>query len=91
MDANKVLRESVISMMKEEPYDLKPCPFCGENPVIMDRGTFENLKGMDADGKACITIECRKCNLQFYDHTHDEQDYFIRKFLVSQKWNRRAE
>ena len=91
MDVNKVLREAVINMMKEEPYDLKPCPFCGGQPSLMDRGTFEHLKEVGDDGRACITIECKKCNLSFYDHTHDEQDYFIRKFLVSQKWNRRDE
>jgi heterodisulfide reductase subunit B len=91
MDTNKVLREAVINMMETEPLEIKPCPFCGGTPTLMDQKTFEHLKEIGDDGKACITIECHKCQLSFYDHTHDEQDYFIRKFLVTEKWNRRAE
>ena len=91
MDTNKVLREAVINMMETEPLEIKPCPFCGGTPTLMSQDTFEHLKEIGDDGKACITIECHKCQLNFYDHTHDEQDYLIRKFLVIEKWNRRAE
>lgn len=91
MDTNKVLREAVINMMETEPLEIKPCPFCGGKPVLMSKETFEHLKEIGDDGKACIAIDCPKCNLNFYDHHHDEQDYNIRKFLVIEKWNRRAE
>lgn len=91
MDTNKALREAVINMMETEPLEIKPCPFCGGTPTLMDQKTFEHLKEVGDDGKACITIECHKCHLSFYDHNHDEQDYNIRKFLVTEKWNRRAQ
>ena len=90
MDTNKALREAVIRMMETEPLEIKPCPFCGGTPTLMDQKTFEHLKEIGDDGKACIAIDCHKCQLNFYDHTHDEQDYFIRKFLVIEKWNRRV-
>lgn len=89
MDTNKVLRETITNMMKNGTYKIKPCPFCGGKPVLEDRETFEKL---DRSGNgACITVECHKCSLDFYDHTHDEHDYYVRAFLVTEKWNRRAE
>lgn len=90
MDTNKALREAVINMMKSEALEMKPCPFCGSTPELMKEEVFEHLKEIGDDGKACITIECHKCHLSFYDHNHDEQDYNIRKFLVVEKWNRRV-
>ena len=91
MDTNKELREAVFNVMERQEYEVKPCPFCGGKPVVMSEETFEHLKTMSEDGKACITVECKKCQLSFYDHTHDEQNYYVRKFLVSEQWNRRAE
>ena len=88
MDNNK-LREMIIDKMKNGEYELKPCPFCGSQPVLEDREMFEKLD--HNCGGTCITIECHECNLDFYDHTHDEHDYFVRAFLVTEKWNRRAE
>lgn len=91
MDTNKKLREAVIAKMQRGDFEIKPCPFCGGEPTLMSKETFEHLKGVDGDGKACITIECNKCHLDFYEHTHDEQDYYIRTFLITEKWNRRAQ
>ena len=88
MDANNKLREVVIAKMKDGNFELKPCPFCGGQPVLEDRETFERLD--HAGNGACITVECHKCNLDFYEHTHDEHDYYVRAFLVVEKWNRRA-
>jgi hypothetical protein len=56
----------------------------------MNQETFEHLKNVDGDGKACFSLDCPKCNLNFYEHTHDEQDYYIRAFLITEKWNRRV-
>lgn len=89
MDANNILREAVIEMMNSGTYELKPCPFCGSTPTIMSREFFEELD--EENGLACITINCKNCGLDFRDHTHDEHNYFVRAFLVSEKWNRRAE
>ena len=89
MDTNNVLRETIVNKMKNGEYQLKPCPFCGGKPKLEDREQFEEL---DRKGNgACITIECNKCSLDFYEHTHDEHDYYIRAFMIVEKWNRRAE
>ena len=87
MDSNK-LREMIISKMKNGEYELKPCPFCSGQPKLMDKQFFEEL---DSDhGRACITIECKNCDIEMYDHTSDEHDYYVRAFLVADKWNRRV-
>ena len=90
MDTNKILREAVIDLIETEQLAIKPCPFCGGKPEIMDEEMFERLKEVDENNMACITIKCSKCHLAFYDYTN-ERDYFVRKFLVVEKWNRRAE
>lgn len=91
MDANKKLRETVIAKMQSGDFEIKPCPFCGGMATMMDKTFFDELQEESADGKACITINCTKCSLDFRDHTHDEHDYYVRAFLVTEKWNRRAE
>lgn len=83
------LRESIINMMTRNEYKLKPCPFCGNYPSMMSRSFFESLD--EENGSACISISCKHCNLDFRDHTHDEHNYFIRAFLVAEKWNAREE
>ena len=88
MDANKKLREIVIAKMQNGDYKLKPCPFCGGEPVLYDRETFEMLD--EKNGSACITIECNECKMEMYEHTHDEHNYYVRLFMLVDKWNRRA-
>ena len=89
MDVNKKLRETVITKMQSGNFELKPCPFCGGQPKLMNKKLFEELDS--ENGRACITIECEKCELDFHDHTSDEHNYYVRAFLVTEKWNRRAE
>ena len=91
MDTNNKLREVVIAKMQSGNFELKPCPFCGGQPKMMSKQFFDELQEESADNKACIDIECLACNLDFRDHTHDEHDYYVRAFIVSEKWNRRAE
>lgn len=88
MDAIKKLRETVITKMQSGDFEIKPCPFCGGQPKMMSQDFFEALVG--DNGRALISIECPNCDLSLHDHTHDEQDYFIRVFLITEKWNRRA-
>lgn len=88
MDANKKLRETVITKMQSGDFEIKPCPFCGGQPKMMTQEFFEEL--VEDNGHACIAIECPNCNLSLHDHTSDENDYFIRAFIITEKWNRRA-
>lgn len=89
MDTNNKLREVVIAKMQNGEYELKPCPFCGEKPVLYRKEDFDELD--EKNGRACISVDCPKCSLNFYDHTSDEHDYYVRAFYVVEKWNRRAE
>ena len=89
MDANKKLRETVITKMQSGNFELKPCPFCGGQPQMMTQRFFEEL--VEKYGRACIEVECLNCNLSLHDHTSDENDYFVRAFIITEKWNRRAE
>ena len=88
METNNVLREMVIAKMKNGEYELKPCPFCGGKPKLMGEQFFNEL--VAEYGSALIDITCSKCNLQLADHS-DAHDYYVRAFIVSEKWNRRAE
>ncbi len=89
MDINNKLREMVIEKLKDGT-GMMPCPFCGGEPVIMSKEFFDELQDDSDDGEACITIECPKCGLELYDNTLDEHDYYVRAFLVMEKWNRRV-
>lgn len=89
MDVNKKLREAVITKMQSGDFELKPCPFCGGQPKMMSQDFFEGL--VEDNGRACISVDCPNCNLSLHDHTRDENNYFVRAFLITEKWNRRAE
>ena len=89
MDANNALRETIVNMMKNGSYKLKPCPFCGGDAEFDSQTFFE---GLDTEnGRACIGVKCKACNVVLTDHTSDEHDYFVRTFIVAEKWNRRVE
>lgn len=68
---------------------LKPCPFCGKKDglVLPERETYEEL--VRENGKACISLSCRHCNLDMYEHTHSIADYGTRLGLLIAKWNNR--
>lgn len=89
MDINNKLREMIINKMQNGEYELKPCPFCGGQPILQSKEQFEKLQ--NENGVACLAIQCDHCFLDFYEHTHNEHDYYVRAFLIGEKWNRRAE
>lgn len=86
---NDELRKVITTKMANGEYELKPCPFCGRRPTLASKEFFDGLQESSKDGGACITIRCMNCSLDFRDHTYDEHDYYIRAFLVTEKWNRR--
>lgn len=89
MTANETLRNIIIERMQNEDYEIKSCPFCGGNNIhIMSKKFFDEL--VEEHDTACITVECKDCHLTMYDHTLDENDYYIRKLFVTEKWNKRA-
>ena len=65
-----------------------PCPFCGEtNFDVTTKKTFKQL--LKENGRACISIDCRNCKLDMYEHT-DGVPYEKKLDLLKEKWNRRA-
>lgn len=69
---------------------LLPCPFCGgDNLEITNREDF-NMLDRDNNG-AAMCISCNDCNLDFWEHTYNEHDYYKRRVMLVSKWNRRKE
>lgn len=65
-----------------------PCPFCGGmNLEFTDADTYYMLLG--EHGTACISVKCRKCSLELYEHSRDVRDYFKKKAKLVKKWNTR--
>ena len=85
---NNTLREMIIAKMQNGNFELKPCPFCGGEPNVMGKDFFEVLE--TENGRACIDITCNKCRLELRDHTSEEHDYYIREFIIVEKWNTRV-
>ena len=85
---NTTLREMIISKMQTGDYELKPCPFCGGEAEFDSQDFFEDLEA--EHGRACIGVKCEACHVSLLDHTTDEHDYFVRTFIVGEKWNRRV-
>jgi Lar family restriction alleviation protein len=63
----------------EEPVYLKPCPFCGDAPVLGETAGCDHV------------VECRKCGVNMHDDmTWDDEGYDSIKNVIG-KWNSRAE
>lgn len=74
----------------EDVKDIKPCPFCGskENLHITSEDTFKEL--FERYDRATLSIECRKCGLDLYEHKYSGDEYEIKRDILIKKWNRRA-
>lgn len=69
--------------------NFKPCPFCGKNNLeATPKDFYEEL--LEENGRACITVRCKNCKLDMYEHT-DGVTYEEKIDLLIDKWNRRAE
>lgn len=89
MDANERVREMIIKKMKYGNYTIKPCPFCGRTPKIQSKEFFDELQDEDTNGYACLSMHC-ECDTDMYEHTHEEHNYYIRAFMLVEKWNGRV-
>lgn len=69
--------------------EIQPCPFCGSvnNLVITDDDTFYDL--YHENGSATLSIECRKCYVEMYEHDYVGNDYDHKAKILIEKWNRR--
>lgn len=65
----------------------KPCPLCGKLDRLdfTQQDTYERLR--DTHGSACVTVECRRCNLELRDHTSEISEYEDRMVLLRNNWN----
>ena len=66
----------------------KPCPFCGGKALdVMTKEFYSEL--MDENGRACVSMRCKACALDMYEHT-DGVTYEEKLDLLKAKWNRRT-
>ena len=65
----------------------KTCPQCGKLDRLdfTQQDTYERLR--DENGSACVTVECRRCNLELRDHSREISEYEDRMVLLCYKWN----
>ena len=65
------------------------CPFCGsrEGLHLTEGDIFYEIQS--ERGQSCISIQCRKCYLDMYDHTYEERKWEHRVKLLAKKWNNR--
>lgn len=70
-------------------YSVVPCPFCGcvEFLRVTPRRNYEDL--YDKYGYACISIECKNCNIEMYEHSVKEKNYHMKVNALINKWNHR--
>ena len=70
----------------------KPCPFCGrmDRLEITQADSFRRMEKKAPDGMACISMTCKNCYVDMYEHTHDIHDYKQRVQMLMDKWNGRA-
>lgn len=68
---------------------IKPCPFCGGTRfIITGRGNFNF--NVTKYGSATVSIACRDCNGEKYEHTSASNDYDERIAILIEGWNTRA-
>lgn len=76
--------------MSKENNGFMACPFCGrtDKVVVLDEHLFYKLQGKY--GTAAVSVECKRCSVDVYEHTSAEKNYEKRLELMRQKWNKRA-
>ena len=76
--------------MNKENNGFMACPFCGRTDKVdvMDEHLFYELQGKY--GTAAVMTECKRCNVNMYEHTSSVKNYEKRLELMRRKWNKRA-
>ena len=67
----------------------KVCPICEkvDRLYLESEETFEACKSKNDENRACLYIECRRCDLSLYDHTYEVTEYSGRVDILMKKWN----
>lgn len=68
---------------------LKPCPFCGKTDelAITSKSSFQDL--YCENGTATISIYCKRCSLNMYEHKYTGSKYEVKARKLIKKWNKR--
>lgn len=59
---------------------LKPCPFCGRPPSVMEKDGVESTH----------SIHCWPCGIEGPDRNRPEVDWYYTKLEIVEAWNRRV-
>ena len=72
-----------------EVGNVEGCPFCGKTDKlrITDKDNFEEAYA--ANGRACISLDCARCNSELTEHDYDGDDYGVKVGILVTKWNNR--
>lgn len=71
--------------------EIAACPFCGmtDKLTITSRKSFDEM--LIEKGSAIISINCKRCNLDLYEHSYSGKNFALRAMILLDKWNRRNE
>lgn len=73
------------------PRKFKPCPFCGEDELVIDNeGFFNWIQSTSSNGNAYLTLTCANCDLKMAEGTCAVKNYKGRVELLRKKWNKRG-
>ena len=73
----------------ESIYELKPCPFCGSTDYLRITPKLMFYENYEKNGGATISIECKKCDMELYEHDYKGMNYIMKADLLLHKWNER--
>ena len=65
---------------------IRSCPICNERELsVTSKSVFDKL--YVENGDATISIECRNCSLQLYEHKYHGKSYKTKLNKLIDKWN----
>lgn len=88
--AIRILYNNSTEYYEDENIEcLKPCPFCGkiDEVTITSKSSFSEL--YCEHGSATISIGCKRCSLNLYEHRYTGSKYEVKVRQLVKKWNKR--
>lgn len=65
-----------------------PCPLCGKSDRISVTSKEDYYELLALNGLACISMRCRNCHIEMFEHTSSIRVYEKKVEKLYSKWNR---